>query len=130
MPNSETCSNCEEVLVMFPEKRDKWICFCKKIMSKDSLDIVTQEYDNFRSQTSIDCEQISNDSKLQLIDNDKSEAKSTNTSIDFIWSTESEKRSFVNLLFQEALLRELHFIGESIEELRFELKEEFIREKN
>ena len=129
MPNSETCSNCEEVLAMFPEKRDKWICFCKKIMSKDSLDIATQEHDNFRSQISMDCDQIANDSKLQLTDNDMSEAKSSNASTDFIWSTESEKRSFMNLLFQEAMLRELHFIGKSIEELRFDLKEELIREK-
>jgi len=128
IPNNEICTKCEEVCIKYPEKRNDWLCYCKELISSELLNNISSEYDNFRLSITNDIRDITSKSKLLTIDNDKSEATSSPYSIDYQWSNDAEKSTFMTLLFEEALLRNVNFVGKSLEDLRNELKDELFKE--
>ena len=79
-------------------------------------------------QVTSDVENISAESKLKVIKDYSTEARSSTLCIDYVWSGSTEKQSFFNFLFEEALLRSMNIVGKPVEEHRSELKEELLHE--
>ena len=67
---------------------------------------------------------------MQLITEDATEAIASHFSIDCIPNAGKEQSEFLNLLLEESLLHKVNAVGKSLEDLRIELKENVLIEKN
>ena len=54
IPNDNFCDNCESILILRPECRDEWKCYCKRMSSNEYYEIVLNEYTNFKEQVNTD----------------------------------------------------------------------------
>ena len=70
------------------------------MISNELHEKVTNEYENVKLQVTSAVEKISTKSKLKVTKDNSIEARSSPLSIGCVWSTSTEKQSFVTFLFE------------------------------
>ena len=114
---------------MYPEEREKWMHYFKRMSSREDDQVVSQEHQNFMKLLKIDANGMASKTKIKIIIDDTVEAATSPFSIDFIWNTEIYLINFINFLFEEAFTRNINAIGKSLDDLRTKLKEQMIIEQ-
>ena len=84
--------------------------------SKEDHDAVSKDYQKFLDQIKTDVQNIVFKTELIFIKDDTSEATSSPTSVDFIFSTPQELSDFMILLLVEALIRDMNVIRKSLDD--------------
>ena len=99
-PNDIMCDSFTELKSNDPEHENKLSFYCKEMMAEKHRKVTQDECDDVMKNIDAFSEDVRKSSKLKLIKNNMSEAKSDPHSIDFDPQTQSEKLSFFNFLLE------------------------------
>ena len=69
---------------MYPEEREKWMHYFKRMSSREDDQVVSQEHQNFMKLLKIDANGMASKTKIKIIIDDTVEAATSPFSIDFI----------------------------------------------